>query len=75
MMSGLKIGAILLIAVGTLGLAFGAFSYSRETHHASVGPMEMSFSEKRTVNIPVWVGVGAIAVGAVLLVVGPKSKA
>jgi len=74
-MSGLKIGAILLIVVGALGLAFGAFSYSRETHHATVGPMEMSVSEQRTVNVPVWAGAGAIAVGVVLLIVRPKSKA
>lgn len=74
-MSGLKIGAILLIVVGALGLAFGAFSYSRETHHASVGPMEMSVSEQRTVNVPIWAGAGAIAVGVVLLIVRPKSKA
>lgn len=74
-MSGLKIGAILLIVVGALGLAFGAFGYGRETHHASVGSMEVSVSEQRTVNVPVWAGAGAIAVGVVLLIVRPKSKA
>lgn len=74
-MSGLKIAAILLIVAGALGLAYGAFSYNRETHHASVGPMEISVSEHRTVNVPVWAGVGAIVVGAVLLLVGKKSEA
>jgi hypothetical protein len=74
-MSGLKIGAILLIVAGTLGLAYGAFSYGRETHHASVGGMEVSVSEERTVNVPVWAGVGAIVVGTVLLLARNKSRA
>jgi uncharacterized membrane protein YidH (DUF202 family) len=74
-MSGLKIGAILLIVAGTLGLAYGTFSYGRETTHASMGPMEISVTEHRTVNVPVWAGVGAIVVGTVLLLVRRKSKA
>lgn len=74
-MSGLKIGGILLIVAGIIGLAYGTFGYSRETHHASMGPMDISVSEQRTVNVPVWAGVGAIVVGAVLLLAGKKSKA
>ena len=56
-------------------LAFGAFKYNRETHRATVGPMEMSVTEQRTVNIPVWAGVGAIVVGAVLLLARQKIEA
>jgi uncharacterized membrane protein YidH (DUF202 family) len=74
-MSGLKIGAILLIAAGILGLVYGAFGYNRETHHASVGPMNVTVSERRTVNVPVWAGVGAIVVGAVLLLARKKGEA
>jgi len=74
-MSGVKIGGILLIVAGVIGLAYGTFGYSRETHHASMGPMDISVSEQRTVNVPVWAGVGAIVVGAVLLLAGKKSKA
>jgi LPXTG-motif cell wall-anchored protein len=40
-----------------------------------MGPMEDSVSEERTVNVPVWAGVGAIVVGAVLLLVRKQSKA
>jgi hypothetical protein len=46
--------------VGPSRIAFGAFSYRRETHHASVGPMEVLASEQRTVNVPVWAGAEAI---------------
>ena len=73
-MDAKRIGAILLIVFGTLGLAYGAFGFGRETHHASLGPMEISVSEQRTVNIPVWAGVGAIVVGAILLLPLGKSK-
>jgi len=74
-MSGLKIGAILLIVAGVLALAFGTFKYNQETHRATIGPMEMSVTEQRTVNIPVWAGVGAIVVGAVLLLARKKIEA
>jgi uncharacterized membrane protein YidH (DUF202 family) len=74
-MDAKRIAAIVLIVVGTLGLVMGKFAFGRETHRASVGPMEMSISEQRTVNIPVWAGVGAIVVGAVLLLPLGKSRA
>jgi hypothetical protein len=70
-----RIAAIVLIVVGTVGLILGEFAFGRETHRASVGPMEMSISEQRTVNIPLWAGVGAIVVGAVLLLPLGKSRA
>jgi TRAP-type C4-dicarboxylate transport system permease small subunit len=69
-MSGLKIVAIALIIAGALALAYGGFSYTKETHQAKIGPIELSVKEKETVNIPVWAGLGAIAIGVVLLVVG-----
>ena len=74
-MSGLKLGAILLIVAGALGLAFGTFNINRETHRATVGPMEMSVTEHQTVNVPVWAGLGAIVVGTVLLLARKKLEA
>lgn len=73
-MDAKRIAAILLIVFGTLGLVYGSFGFGRETHNASMGPMEVSVSEQRTVNIPVWVGVGAIVVGAVLLLPLKKGR-
>ena len=66
-MSKVKIVAIVLIVAGTLGLVYGGFSYTRETHDAKLGPLELSVREKETVSIPVWAGVGAIAAGTLLL--------
>jgi hypothetical protein len=63
------IGIVLLI-VGALGLAYGGFSYTRETHQVDIGPMHMSVSERQRVNVPIWGGVGALLIGGLLLVVG-----
>ncbi len=65
-----KILAIVLIVAGVLGLAYGTFTYTKETHTANVGPLTLSVKDKETVNIPLWASIGAIAAGVVLLVVG-----
>jgi len=67
--SALKIAAILLIAAGILGLAYGRIPYTRTTHEAKVGPFELSVKDDQAVHIPVWAGVGAIVAGGVLLFV------
>jgi hypothetical protein len=69
-MNGIRIAAIVLIVAGVLALVYGGFSFTRETHQAKVGPIELSVTEKETVNIPLWAGVGAIVIGGALLVVG-----
>lgn len=69
-MNGIRIAAIVLIVAGILGLAYGGFSYTRETTQAKLGPLELSVKERETVNIPMWAGVGAIVIGGVLLVAG-----
>jgi hypothetical protein len=66
-MDRLKLLAILLVALGTLGLVYGGFSYTSERHHADIGGLHMDLDEHRWVSIPLWVGVVAIAGGVVLL--------
>ena len=73
-MNSVKIAAILLIVAGVLGLVYGSFSYTRESHETKLGPIELSVKEKQTVNIPVWAGVGAIAIGSVLLLLGGRKS-
>jgi hypothetical protein len=72
-MSTSKIAALVLIIVGVLALAYGGFTYTKETHEAHVGPLELTVKDKQTVNIPVWAGVGAIGVGAFMLLTAKKS--
>ncbi|WP_028314557.1 hypothetical protein [Desulfatibacillum aliphaticivorans] len=75
-MNTIKIAAVVLIAAGILGLAYGGFVYTKETHTAKLGGIELSVKDRETVNIPVWAGVGAIVAGALLLVVplGGKNR-
>ena len=69
-MSGLKIIAILLIGAGVLGLVYNNFSYTKETHEAKLGPLELSVKDKENVNVPIWVGIGAILAGGAMLLTG-----
>ena len=71
-MGPIRILAIVLIVGGLLGLLYGGFSYTRESHDLNVGSLELSIKDKKTVNVPVWAGAGAIVAGAVLLIVRPK---
>lgn len=71
-MNGVKIAAILLIVGGILGLVYGGFSYTQETHQAKIGPIELSVNETKTINVPIWAGLGAIAMGGALLVLGGR---
>jgi hypothetical protein len=71
-MNALKILALALIAAGVLGLIYGGFTYTKKTHEAKIGPIEMAVKEKETVNVPMWAGVGAIVAGAALLLVGGR---
>ena len=71
-MNTLKIPAIVLIVAGVLGLVYGSFSYTKQTHDVKIGPIEMSVQDKQTVNVPVWAGVGAIVIGGALLLLGAR---
>jgi TRAP-type C4-dicarboxylate transport system permease small subunit len=71
-LNSIRVAALVLIVAGALGLMYGSFSYTKDTHEAKLGPIELSFKEKQTVNVPVWAGVGAIVIGGLLLVFGSR---
>ena len=73
-MNASKLAATLLIVAGALGLAYGGFSYTKETHEGKLGPIEFSVKEKERVNVPVWAGLGAVLLGAAILLVGSRNK-
>jgi hypothetical protein len=64
----MKIVGILLIAAGALGLIYGGFSYTKDTHTAKLGPIVLQVKEKETVFVPIIASAGAIALGVILLV-------
>ena len=72
-MNPTKIIGIVLIVAGCLGLAYGGFSYTKQTTGVKLGPIELRVQERETISIPLIVSAGAIAVGVFLLVaVGRK---
>lgn len=73
-MNPAKLAAVVMIAAGTLGLVYGGFSYTKETHQGKLGPMEFAIEDRETVAVPVWLSVGAIAVGVGFLLVGCRKN-
>lgn len=73
-MNVVKLAAVAMILAGAVALAYGSFSFTQQTHGARLGPVTMSVQERQTVNVPVWAGVAAIAIGAALLVFGSKQR-
>ena len=71
-MNPIKLIGIILIVLGGLGLAYGGFSYTKETTGVKLGPIELKVQEKETINVPLILSAGAIALGVFMLVAGRK---
>lgn len=67
-MNTVKMLAVVLIVAGGLGLIYGGFSYTKETHQTKIGPIELSVKDTERVNVPIWAGVAAMVAGVILLV-------
>ena len=72
-MNTTKLVAILLIVGGILGLAYGGFNYTKETHQTDIGPLHLEVKEKQHVNVPLWVGIAALVGGVLLFTTSRKS--
>jgi hypothetical protein len=66
-MTGTKLVGAVLLALGILALAYGGFTYTKDTDKVDVGPVHISVTDKERVNIPLWAGVGVAILGGVLL--------
>jgi hypothetical protein len=66
-MKGTKVLGAVLLVVGLLALAYGGFSYTKNTDEVNVGPIHFEVKNKETVNIPLWAGMAVAIVGGVLL--------
>ena len=73
-MNTTKFLGIALLVVGVLALAYGGFSYTKDTTAVKLGPIELTVKEKQSVNIPLWAGIASIVVGGALLAFGGKGR-
>ena len=65
-MKPVKVIGLLLIVGGVLALVYGGFSYPK-SHEAKLGPVAFDVKTQEHVNVPVWIGGGAVLLGALLL--------
>lgn len=66
------LAGVVLVAAGAIALTYGQFTYTKEEHEANLGGLELSYTEKDTIDVPKWASIGAIAAGVLLLVFGRK---
>ena len=66
-MKGTKLLGAILLVLGILAMAYGGFSYTKETADAKIGPVQIQVTEKERVNIPLWAGAAVAIVGGILL--------
>jgi len=74
-MKSTQLLGVILLAAGILALAYGGFTYTKDTDKVDIGPIEFTVKDKEHVNIPIWAGVAAAVVGGVLLASRERSKA
>ena len=66
-MQGTKLIGAVLLALGILALAYGGFTYTKNTDKVNIGPIHLEVQDKERVNVPLWAGVAIAIVGGVLL--------
>ncbi|MEY4882887.1 MAG: hypothetical protein RIS34_741 [Pseudomonadota bacterium] len=73
-MNSIKMIAVVLMVAGVLALAYGGFSYTKDTTALKLGSLELSVKENKSVNIPVWAGVAAVVAGGLMLLMGGRKS-
>jgi len=74
MKNAIWITGLLLVLAGLAGFFGKEVSYTKDTTAAKLGPLELKVQETETWRIPPWLSLGAIGVGAVLVVVGLRKR-
>ena len=69
-MNALRLTGPILIVLGLAGSFTDGFTLTKETPHANLRPLELTVKDKESVHVPQWLSLGAIALGAVVLVLG-----
>lgn len=66
-MQGTKLIGAILLGLGLLAVAYGGFSYTKDSDKVNLGPIHIEVQDKERVNIPLWAGVAVAIAGGVLL--------
>jgi hypothetical protein len=66
-MKGTKLLGAVLLGLGLLAVAFGGFSYTKDTEKVNLGPIHVTVQDKKRVNVPLWAGLAVAIAGGVLL--------
>lgn len=69
-MNAMKIAGVVLVLLGLAGFFTGGFSFTKDKTAAKIGPIELTVKERESINIPQWLSLGAVALGAIVLVAG-----
>jgi hypothetical protein len=69
----MRLAGLVLLVLGVLALVYGGFSYRKEKGDAKIGPIEIEVTEKERVNVPLWAGIAAVAVGGALAARRPRA--
>jgi uncharacterized membrane protein YidH (DUF202 family) len=70
-----KLIGVLLIVFGIFALAVGGIRYIDRDKVVDLGPLEVTTEERKSIPLSPIVGLGALAGGIVLVVVGARSRA
>ncbi len=68
----MKIAGIILVALGILGLVYGGFRIAYPDKVVDAGPLQISVTKHKSVDIPPLLGAIAVVGGVVLILVGRK---
>ena len=71
----MKLIGVLLIVFGIFALAVGGIRYVDRDKVVDLGPVEVTTEERKSIPLSPIVGLGALAGGIALVVVGSKVKA
>ena len=66
-MQGTKLVGVVLLVLGILAVAYGGFSYTKQTDNVNLGPIHIEVRDKERVNVPLWAGVLVAIAGGVIL--------
>lgn len=70
----MRLLGLVLVVLGVLAMVYGGFWYTTEESAAKLGPLELKVEKKERVNVPLWAGVGATIVGAVLVLTARRGE-